>query len=67
MLDDDVNVEGVYEEAKFFNVTALLEPLQALVEKRRRLLTSLTRKEFVSILLTSSINSRYQMHIDLLP
>lgn len=56
-IDDATNVEGVLEEAKFFNMTILLEPLKALVDRRRRKHTSLTRKEFVSILLTSSINS----------
>eukprot|EP01117_Protostelium_nocturnum_P012788 TRINITY_DN4733_c0_g1_i1.p1 TRINITY_DN4733_c0_g1~~TRINITY_DN4733_c0_g1_i1.p1 ORF type:complete len:392 (-),score=127.46 TRINITY_DN4733_c0_g1_i1:40-1188(-) len=57
VIDEDVNVEGVYEEAVFFNISQLIEPLQTLVDKAKKKQTSLTRKELISILLTSSVNS----------
>lgn len=57
IIDEGVNVEGVLEEAKFFNLTSIIDTLQSMVEKYKRKQNSLTRKELVSILLTSSINS----------
>ncbi|PRP76951.1 hypothetical protein PROFUN_15565 [Planoprotostelium fungivorum] len=57
VIDDDTNAEGVLEEAIFFNLTELIEPLQQIVDKQKRKQTSLTRKEMISILLASSVNS----------
>jgi len=57
IIDDSVNVEGVLEEATFFNLSALIPSLKISVDKRRRKDVSLTRKELVSILSSTSINS----------
>jgi len=57
VLDDKVNAEGVLAEANFFNISSIIAPLKQIVSRSGRKQNSLTRKELVSILLTSSVNS----------
>jgi len=59
LLDDGLNVEAVLQEAAFFGLQTIVEPLKQMVERRRvqRETSVLSRKEFLSILLTSSVNS----------
>ncbi len=33
ILDDDVNVEGVLEEANFFNISSIIEPLKQVYDQ----------------------------------
>eukprot|EP01132_Coremiostelium_polycephalum_P004089 gene4089-5117_t len=56
VIDDGINVEGVYQEARFFNITGMIEKLATLVERKNRS-DVFTRKDVISILLTSSSNS----------
>jgi len=56
VIDDGVNAEGVLQEAKFFNITSILERLNTIVERRLKA-DAFSRKDVVSILLTSSTNS----------
>ncbi|EFA83034.1 BTB/POZ domain-containing protein [Heterostelium album PN500] len=56
IIDDGVNVEGVYLEARFFNITGMLDRLSAMVERKMQT-DVFTRKDVISILLTSSSNS----------
>lgn len=63
VIDDKINIEGVLEEAKFFNITSILEPLNLLVENKKKKDISLTRKELISILLTSSVSSTLRCQV----
>jgi len=56
VIDDGVNAEGVLQEAKFFNITSILDRLNTIVERRLKA-DAFSRKDVVSILLTSSTNS----------
>jgi uncharacterized protein YjbI with pentapeptide repeats len=53
VLDDGVNVEGVLQEAKFFNISSMVDPLTILLEQSKK---EISRKDFVNILVTSSTN-----------
>ncbi|KAM9957002.1 hypothetical protein ACTFIR_003739 [Dictyostelium discoideum] len=57
VIDESLNVEGVYQEARFFNITGMLDKLASLVERKSRSTDVFTRKDVISILLTSSSNS----------
>ncbi|KAN0029418.1 hypothetical protein ACTA71_007545 [Dictyostelium dimigraforme] len=57
VIDESLNVEGVYQEARFFNITGMIEKLASLVERKARSTDVFTRKDVISILLTSSSNS----------
>ncbi|KAK5583399.1 hypothetical protein RB653_004992 [Dictyostelium firmibasis] len=57
IIDESINVEGVYQEARFFNITGMLDKLASLVERKARSTDVFTRKDVISILLTSSSNS----------
>ncbi|KYQ90538.1 BTB/POZ domain-containing protein [Tieghemostelium lacteum] len=57
VVNDFVNVEGVYQEARFFNITGMIEKLSQMVERRNNYHDQFTRKDVISILLTSSSNS----------
>ncbi len=53
VLDDGVNVEGVLQEAKFFNIASMIDPLTIMLEQSKK---EISRKDFVNILVTSSTN-----------
>ncbi|EGC34912.1 hypothetical protein DICPUDRAFT_98057 [Dictyostelium purpureum] len=55
-IDDGINIEGVYQEARFFNITGMVDKLASMVERKSRS-DVFTRKDVISILLTSSSNS----------
>jgi uncharacterized protein YjbI with pentapeptide repeats len=55
ILNEGINPQGILEEAKFFNISKAIEPLEALV--RNEELSSnghMTRKEFLHLIVTSS-------------
>lgn len=56
VIDDGVNPEGVLQEAKFFNISGIIDKLNTIVARRANS-DGFTRKDVVSILLTSSTNS----------
>eukprot|EP01133_Synstelium_polycarpum_P011992 gene11992-14008_t len=56
VIDDGLNIEGVYHEARFFNITAMVEKLSVMVERKNQS-DVFSRKDVISILLTSSSNS----------
>jgi len=56
VIDDGVNAEGVLNEAKFFNIAGIIDKLTAVVERKNRA-DAFSRKDVISILLTSSTNS----------
>ncbi|GAM27621.1 hypothetical protein SAMD00019534_107970 [Acytostelium subglobosum LB1] len=56
IIDDGVNIEGVYLEARFFNISGMTDKLALLVDRKNRT-DVFTRKDVISILLTSSSNS----------
>jgi uncharacterized protein YjbI with pentapeptide repeats len=53
-INPNINVEGVFLEAKYFNIASMIEPLSKMVEMSKR---DITRKEFVTLLLTAPSNS----------
>jgi hypothetical protein len=56
VIDDGVNAEGVLNEAKFFNIAGIIDKLSTMVERKNRA-DAFSRKDVISILLTSSTNS----------
>ncbi|KAF2074673.1 hypothetical protein CYY_004023 [Polysphondylium violaceum] len=56
-IDEGVNVEGVYQEARFFNISGMIDKLAVMVEGLKNKQDVFTRKDVISILLTSSSNS----------
>lgn len=53
VLDDGVNIEGVLQEAKYFNVSSMIDALTIMLEQSKK---EISRKDFVNILVTSSTN-----------
>lgn len=56
VIDDGVNAEGVLHEAKFFNIGGIADKLSTIVERKSHV-DAFSRKDVISILLTSSTNS----------
>lgn len=67
VLDDGVNAAGVLEEARFYGVRGISELLEPRVaaEERRQFTDSFTRKDIISLLLTSSNMQLRSQGIDL--
>ncbi|KAJ8025567.1 BTB/POZ domain-containing protein KCTD9 [Holothuria leucospilota] len=59
IVDTGVSAEGVLEEAKFFGLTSLLEPLKQMVKERKPPgdYTPITRREFITMLKGCALNS----------
>ncbi|XP_003383321.1 PREDICTED: BTB/POZ domain-containing protein KCTD9-like isoform X1 [Amphimedon queenslandica] len=58
IINEGVNPQGVLEEAKFFNVTKAIQPLETLVKNEEFSLAGhLTRKEFLQMIIGSSSSS----------
>jgi len=53
-IDDGVSIEGVLNESKFFGIQSMIETLNKLLIQSRR---EISRKDLVSLLLTSSTNA----------
>ena len=56
VIDDGVNAEGVLHESKFFNIGGITDKLSTIVERKSHA-DAFSRKDVISILLTSSTNS----------
>lgn len=56
VIDDGVNAEGVLHEAKFFNIGGIADKLSTIVDRKSHV-DNFSRKDVISILLTSSTNS----------
>jgi len=65
VLDNNVKAAGVLEEAKFYGVQGISELLEPLVAAEERKLSQFTRKDIISLLLTSSNQQLRSQGIDL--
>ncbi len=67
ILEDGSSIEGLYEEAKFFSIESIIDPLSKMVDKyKRKQENSFSRKELISILASSNVNANLRLQgIDL--
>ncbi|PIK33577.1 putative BTB/POZ domain-containing protein KCTD9 [Apostichopus japonicus] len=59
IVDTNIGAAGVLEEAKFFGMTSLIEPLKQMVKERKTPgdYTPITRREFITMLQGCALNS----------
>jgi uncharacterized protein YjbI with pentapeptide repeats len=54
IINENLNPEGVLQEAKFYNISSLISQLQDIIDNRKRICDVTSRKDLCCTLLTSS-------------